>query len=121
MFTGNLSIFAVLAFSFLKLFIPDHMGLFIIISICLANLPFINQRLFSIFTLPKQQRKPLWLRLLEMVVLYIVLSGLAYFIEKYIGNIAEKNWQLYLITICLFFVFAFPGFVYQYLLRKYPT
>lgn len=90
---------------------------FLFCAICSANIPFINQKLFAVFLLPFQ-KKPVWLRLLEMIALYAVLALSASLLERYLGNMTATGWELYIITLCLFLIFAFPGFVYQYLLKK---
>lgn len=83
-----------------------------------ANLPFFNERLFALVPL-KQPVKSLWLRLLELIVLYFLLRGLAYLIESRIGNVFPQRWEFYAITACLFLVLAFPGFVFRYLRKRH--
>lgn len=91
----------------------------IALALVSANLPFVNQRLFALITLRhKPVRKSFWLRLLEMFILYFVLGGLGYFFEASIGNVFPQGWEFYAISGCLFIVFAFPGFVFQYLGRS---
>ncbi len=90
---------------------------FLLCALCSANIPFVNQKLFAVFPFPFK-RKPVWLRLLEMIILYAALALFSSMLEGYLGNIAATGWELYVITLCLFFIFAFPGFVYQYLLKK---
>lgn len=90
---------------------------FLLCAICSANIPFINQKLLAVFPLPFQ-KKPVWLRLLEMIVLYGALAVSVSLLEHYLGNMTVTSWELYIITLCLFLIFAFPGFVYQYLLKK---
>ncbi|MFM2274596.1 MAG: hypothetical protein RL211_468 [Pseudomonadota bacterium] len=61
--------------------------------------------------------KSLGLRLLELVVFYFLIGGVALLLEKRAGQIADQNWEFYAITASLFITFAFPGFVYRYLLK----
>ncbi len=61
--------------------------------------------------------KSLGLRLLELVVFYFLIGGVALLLEKRAGQIADQNWEFYAITAALFITFAFPGFVYRYLLK----
>jgi len=84
-----------------------------------ANLPFVNERLFALLRLPSHPQKPFWLRLLELLVLYFAVGGVAYLLESRIGGVFSQGWQFYAVTGCLFLVLAFPGFVYRYL-RKHP-
>lgn len=90
----------------------------IILALVCANLPFLNQRVFALVPLRGSLRKSFWLRLLEMTILYFLLGGLGYFFEAGIGNVFAQGWEFYAVSACLFIVFAFPGFVFQYLRRS---
>ncbi|VVD79749.1 transmembrane lipoprotein [Pandoraea horticolens] len=94
--------------------------LVILLAVLGANLPFVNQRLFGLIAL-KRAVKPLWLRLIELVVAYFVAGALGYLIESGIGNVFSQGWEFYAVTASLFVVFAFPGFVYRYLWRHRPA
>lgn len=83
-----------------------------------ANLPFLNENLLGLVPTGFQP-KPLWLRLLELLLLYGVVGGIAYMLEAHLGNVFPQRWEFYAVTACLFLVFAFPGFVFRYLLRRY--
>ena len=93
---------------------------FLLCAICSANIPFINQKLLAVLPIPFK-RKPFWLRLLEMTALYAVLALSGSLLERYLGHLTQIGWELYIITLCLFLIFSFPGFVYQYLLKKTAT
>ena len=80
-----------------------------------ANLPFLNQRLLSIW--PRSD-KSVWLRLVEMLVFYFVVGAFALWLENREGRIYPQNWEFYAITWAMFLTFAFPGFVYRYLMRR---
>lgn len=92
--------------------------LLVIAALCAANLPFLTQRAF--LGLPVLKRdKPLWLRLIELLSLYLILGGLSLWAESSAyGGIYAQGWQFYAITLCLLFVFAYPGFVYRYLWQR---
>lgn len=94
--------------------------LVILLALLGANLPFVNQRLFGVIAL-RRGGKPLWWRLIEMVVAYFVVGALGYLIEAGIGNVFTQGWEFYAVTASLFVVFAFPGFVYRYLWRHRPA
>lgn len=88
----------------------------ILLVLLAANLPWFSERLF--YLLPLKNKHIGW-RLLELVVLYFAVGGLAYVVERSsMGQTAVQKWEFYAITACLFLVFAFPGFVYRYLWRK---
>lgn len=88
----------------------------IILMALSANLPFFTESLFGLIKL-KSGTKPFALRLLELLVLYAVVIGIAHMLEARLGNAFHQEWQFYAITVCLFLVFAFPGFVLRYLRR----
>ena len=87
------------------------------LAVLAANIPFFNERIFALVPYGTSI-KPLWARLLELLVLYFVVLGAAYLLEARMGNVFPQRWEFYAITICLFLVLAFPGFVFRYL-RKH--
>lgn len=98
----------------------------ILLGLLAANLPFLNQRVFG--ALPLQTvglkaaqaigKKPFWLRLVELLVLYFLVGLLARMWEASLGNVFRQGWEFYALTFCLFLVLAFPGFVLQSLLKR---
>ncbi len=80
-----------------------------------ANLPFVSQRIFAV--IPLAAGKNLAVRLVELVVLYLIVGGLALLLEQRLGQIAPQGWEFYAITGTLFITLAFPGFVWRYLLK----
>ncbi len=87
--------------------------LVVVVAFLAANLPFLNDRLIGIF--PLQRRKPLALRLAELVLMYLVVGGIGLLLEQRAGQIAPQGWEFYAITGALFITFAFPGFIWRYL------
>lgn len=81
-----------------------------------ANLPFINDRLLAL--VPLQFSKNLGVRLLELVVFYFLVGGLALLLEQRAGRISAQGWEFYAITGALFLTLAFPGFIYRYLYKR---
>jgi hypothetical protein len=63
--------------------------------------------------------KPLWVRLLELVVLYFVVGAIARALEGRIGNVFEQAKEFYMLTVPLFITLAFPGFVARYLRKRH--
>ncbi|HTH11778.1 DUF2818 family protein [Acidovorax sp.] len=92
--------------------------LVIVAALVAANLPFINHRWLVVGPLASP-RKPLPGRLVELVLLYFLVGGLALLLERRAGQIAPQGWEFYAITGTLFLTLAFPGFVYRYLLRRH--
>ncbi len=91
--------------------------LVIAVALALANLPFLNESLFGFIPLPSP-RKHGWVRVFELIVLYFVTGAIAYVLEARIGNVYPKVREFYMLTVPLFVVLAFPGFVMRYL-RKH--
>lgn len=92
-------------------------GLVIGLALLGANLPFLNQRWLAV--LPARGGvKPLWGRLLELVLLYFLVGAAALALEAHLGQIYPQRWEFYAITAAMFVTLAFPGFVWRYLVRR---
>lgn len=90
-----------------------HIGEFILLFV-LANLPFLSDRLFLLFRMAKG--KTVLLRGMELVLYYFLagaLLGGREIAEN--GSRYPQGWEFFAITLCLFAVFAYPGFVYRHL------
>ena len=82
-----------------------------------ANFPYFSESIFGFFR-PKQGLKSPFIRIFELLVLYFVVIAVAYAIESSIGNAFPQGWQFYAVTVCLYLVLGFPGFVHRYLRRR---
>jgi hypothetical protein len=89
----------------------------VLLALAGANVPFFNQRLFAVAPLPAA-KKSAWIRIAELIVLYFAIGLIGFYLEARAGNRFEQGWQFYAITSCLFLVFAFPGFTFQYLVKR---
>lgn len=89
----------------------------VLLALVGANLPFVNQRLFSVVPL-NTTKKIGWIRIAELIVLYFVVGALGFMLEARAGNRFEQGWQFYAVTFSLFVVLAFPGFTFQYLVKR---
>ncbi|WP_027795459.1 DUF2818 family protein [Paraburkholderia acidipaludis] len=89
----------------------------VLLALAGANLPFVNQRLFGVVSL-RTRKKSAWLRIVELIVLYFVVGAFGFLLEARAGNRFDQGWQFYAITFSLFVVFAFPGFTWQYLVKR---
>jgi len=92
-------------------------SLLLILAFIAANLPFLFERIFFVVK-PKADGKNVAWRLLELVVLFFVIGGIAMLLEGKLGDIHKQNWEFYAVNAALFVVFAYPGFVYRYLWRR---
>ena len=91
--------------------------LMIVLAFFLANLPFLNERLFFFFPVAGFH-KPFWLRLFELIAGYAVAGFICRFFEAKAGEIFLQGWEFYAVTGCFFTVLAYPGFVWRYLRRR---
>lgn len=93
--------------------------LLLAVAILAANLPWMSERIFFVMT-PKAGHKRAGWRLLEWLVLYFVVGFLALGLERQAtGEIQHQGWEFYVVTLCLFMVFALPGFIYRHQLRPH--
>jgi len=97
----------------------------VLLALVGANVPFLNQRLFAVVPLrlpaatgARAAKKGAWIRIGELLVLYFVVGALGFMLEARAGNRFQQEWQFYAITFSLFVVLAFPGFTYQYLVKR---
>ncbi|PWF48318.1 DUF2818 family protein [Massilia glaciei] len=97
--------------------------LLILVALVLANLPYVNESLFGFIPLKPAQpggapNKHGWVRIGELAVLYFVVGALAWLLESRIGNVFKQTKEFYMITVPLFVVLGFPGFVMRYLRKR---
>lgn len=92
----------------------------IVISLIAANLPWLSERFFLFFSPPGGQGKSLWMRLLEWLCLLCLFLLAALGLEKKLmGEVYKQDWEFYAVIVCLFVVFALPGFIYRQDLRPH--
>jgi len=68
---------------------------------------------------PYTHSKPLWHRLLELLMLYALVGALGFAFEAFLGSVFVQGWQFYVVTLSLFLVLGYPGFVLRYLLKPH--
>lgn len=92
--------------------------LLIPVAFVAANLPWLSERLFFAFR-PKEGQKRAWQRWAEWLVLYGMVGGVAVGLEvKLTGERYGQDWEFFAVTLCLFLVFALPGFIYRHDIRR---
>ena len=95
----------------------NYIWIYIVLAIVSANLPWLSERLF--FVVRSAKGKSAWFRLLEWGVLYFVVGAVGLGLERRLtGEIYHQGWVFYAVTVSLFLVFALPGFIYRYDLRR---
>jgi len=85
--------------------------LVIVFAVLGANLPFLNDRWLGV--VPRKTPKTLGVRLLEMLLVYLLIGGVALFLEHSSGQIYPQRWEFYATTFTLFVTWAFPGCVFR--------
>jgi hypothetical protein len=83
-------------------------GLFFLI----ANLPWIGNRIFFVYPM---QHKPIWVRLVELIIYYLLTLLIAIGFEtRFSGDVYPQGWEFFVTTLSLFLVLAVPGVIYRY-------
>ena len=86
--------------------------LLIFAAFLLANLPWFTEKLFAIKPLNKE--KGFSTRLMEWFVFYLIIGTAALGLETKLNGVRhEQGWEFYVVTLCLFMVFALPGVIFQ--------
>lgn len=83
----------------------------LLLTLLLANLPFLTTRLFGLAAL---KRKHFGHHLLELAAGFLLCGAMAYVLESRAGAVHPQGWEFYAVTVCLYLVFAFPAFVWRY-------
>lgn len=94
-----------------------YIWIYLALAIVAANLPWLSERVF--FVVRTRNGKSAWVRLLEWAVLYVLVGVIGIGLERRLtGEIYHQGWVFYVVTLSLFLVFALPGFIYRYDLRR---
>jgi hypothetical protein len=89
----------------------------VLVAFMAANTPFVSHRFLALRRPAKP--KTLGIRFLELLIFYFLAGGVALLLESRAGQATPQTWEFYAITATLFVTFAFPGFVYRYLLKHH--
>jgi Protein of unknown function (DUF2818) len=88
---------------------------FILAAFFAANIPWLSERFLLVVTI----RKSASLRWLEWLLLYVLIGILSVGLEYKVTGVRQaQDWEFYVVTLSLFMVFALPGFIYHYDLKK---
>lgn len=93
----------------------------IILMLVAANIPFVSERVLGVFPWrPRREGKgkSFWLRFLEVLVFYGIVVVIGFAFEAQLGNRFRQTWEFYAVTLAIFLVCAYPGFVWRYLMRR---
>ncbi|OZB71983.1 MULTISPECIES: DUF2818 family protein [unclassified Thiomonas] len=94
--------------------------LVIVLAFVAANLPFVSNRFFLVIPL-KKTPKLIWLRLLELLILFFVVGFIGMALEARIGQNYPQHWEFYAVSVAMFLVLAFPGYVLRYMVKRHPA
>ena len=96
------------------------MAVWLLIALCVAaaNLPFVSERVLALMPVKTWLKKPAWMIVAELCVLFVVMGLVGYAFETALVNPFPRGWEFYVTALCIFLVLGFPGFVYRYLLKK---
>lgn len=89
----------------------------LIVALVAANLPFFSERIVFMIR-PKSGEKAFIWRVLELVLLYFIVGFVARLLEQKSGMPQQQHWEFYAVTVSMFIVLAYPGFVYRFLWRR---
>ena len=89
----------------------------LLLALVLANLPFLSERILFVRPATAGGKAGGW-RVLELMLLYCIAGIVAWLMESRAGQVHPQRWEFYAVTVCLFLVFAYPGFVYRFFWRK---
>lgn len=85
----------------------------ILIFLIIANLPWLNERVFLVY--PLQRGKPIIIRLIELIIFYFVSLLVAIAAEiQFSGDVFPQTWEFFVTTFCMFLVLSVPGVIYRY-------
>lgn len=87
----------------------------LVTSLLLANLPFLNERIFAVG--PARAPKAVGWRLVELLVFSFATAALGRWLEAHLGQVSPLRWEFVAVWLCVFLTFSFPGFVWRYLRR----
>lgn len=91
----------------------------LVVGIVAANLPWLSERLFFFFD-PPGGHKTIGMRLLEWLILFLLfVLGALGTENKMMGSNYQQGWEFYTVLLCLFLVFALPGFIYRHDLKPH--
>ena len=92
--------------------------LIIAIALIAANLPWLSDRVLLVLEPKDGVKRAAW-RWLEWLLLFFIVGGVAMGMEQKLnGETYSQDWEFYAIALCLFLVFALPGFIYHSDLRQ---
>lgn len=87
------------------------MYILLLLALIFANAPFLTQKGFGVIALTK---KHFGHHLIELLAGFALTAALAYLLESRAGAVHAQGWEFYVVTACLYLIFAFPCFVWRY-------
>lgn len=86
--------------------------LLLLLMLFFANLGWVSDKWLGLFGSVQH----LWQRFAELLMTYFIMIGIAVLVERSVmGQVSPQGWEFYSITLALFIVLSFPGFIYRML------
>ena len=86
--------------------------IFVLLMLFMANLGWVSDRWLGLAGTVSQ----LWHRFAAMIPAYLITLVIAYLVERFVmGQVWPQGWEFYSVTLCVFLVLSFPGFIYRVL------
>lgn len=84
----------------------------LLLMLFFANLAWVSNKWLGLYGAVHH----LWQRFAELLVAYFIMIGVAILVERNVmGQVWPQGWEFYSITLALFIVLSFPGFIYRML------
>ncbi|WP_018149735.1 DUF2818 family protein [Leeia oryzae] len=80
-----------------------------------ANAPFFTSKLLYIF---KSKASYSLVVLVNLILSFLLLAVIVRVFEQSSGALHDQQWEFYATAVCLFLIFAIPGFVAKVLYKK---
>ncbi len=86
--------------------------LFLLVMLLMANVSWVSDKWLGVIG----QMRSLWHRFAALLPAYAITLLVAYAVERSVmGQVWPQGWEFYSVTVCVFLVLSFPGFVYRVL------
>ncbi|MDD3759206.1 MAG: DUF2818 family protein [Acidithiobacillus sp.] len=87
--------------------------IYILVAFIAANLPWLSGKRF-VFGSCNPEKTLLWY-LGEWFVMYLIMGLIGMGVERLLdGQNHGQGWEFYVIALCMFAVFAIPGFIWRF-------
>ncbi|WP_308389296.1 DUF2818 family protein [Acidithiobacillus sp. AMEEHan] len=87
--------------------------IYILVSFIAANLPWLSRKRFVFGSRNPKKTLPWYLG--EWFAMYVLMGLIGMGLERFlVGHNHAQGWEFYVIALCMFAVFAIPGFIWRF-------